>query len=339
MSLLPQQILPQDTPFGRASPDGMVKIDHDWWLLLYNLCQQVLGTSGAIPISDAELLSSTDSDAADADAVVLRRPINNALVLAQNTEDQGADITALQHAVGNALILAQDNLLPDTTNVISVDNLQQPLELVDGTSFELDTPGVTHGIVIRFTYGSGTTIAGYVGNGSEFFAGAAMADFGLWCHNGTLRLAYGTSGNTGFSISNVGACAIPGTLGLSGSGTYGSSWLGNVSTSQFGFAAGAGGAVTQTVSRSTGVTLNKICGAITLFSAAGVGTATTFTVTNSLVAATDVVVVCQKSGTDAYEIDVTAIAASSFTITFLDLTGVTVEQPVFNFVVIKAAAS
>jgi hypothetical protein len=110
MSLLPQQILPQDTPFGRASPDGMVKIDHDWWLLLYNLCQQVLGTSGAIPISDAELLSSTDSDAADVDAVVLRRRIDNALLLAQQDSPTNADDLP---DIARSLLLAQDALIPD----------------------------------------------------------------------------------------------------------------------------------------------------------------------------------------------------------------------------------
>ena len=52
----------------------------------------------------------------------------------------------------------------------------------------------------------------------------------------------------------------------------------------------SGGAVTQLTSKSTGVTLNKPCGAITLHNASLTGDAeVTFTVTNSEVAATDVV--------------------------------------------------
>lgn len=101
----------------------------------------------------------------------------------------------------------------------------------------------------------------------------------------------------------------------------------------------SGGAVTQASSRTTGVTLNALCGAITLVSAAGSTTAASFTVTNSEVAATDVIVLSQKSGTDLYRLAVTAVAAGSFQITFNTISGTTTEQPVINFAVIKAVAS
>jgi hypothetical protein len=106
-----------------------------------------------------------------------------------------------------------------------------------------------------------------------------------------------------------------------------------------GYTTGSGGTVTQGTSRTTGVTLNKTNGAITLFSAAGLATFQSFTVTNSTVAATDVVHVTQKSGTDLYQIFVTATAAGSFRITFATTGGITVEQPVFNFAVIKAVTA
>lgn len=106
-----------------------------------------------------------------------------------------------------------------------------------------------------------------------------------------------------------------------------------------GYGTGAGGTVTQSTSRTTGVTINKACGAITLVSAAGSTTFQSFTVTNSLVAATDVIRVCQKSGTDKYAIWVTAVAAGSFVITFATLSGTTTEQPVFNFAIIRAVTS
>jgi hypothetical protein len=112
-----------------------------------------------------------------------------------------------------------------------------------------------------------------------------------------------------------------------------------VGSGGLGYGTGSGGTVTQATSRTTGVTLNKTNGAITLFSAAGLATYQTFTVTNSTVAATDVIHVCQKSGTDKYIILVTAVAAGSFAITFATTGGVTTEQPVFNFVVIKAVTA
>ena len=87
------------------------------------------------------------------------------------------------------------------------------------------------------------------------------------------------------------------------------------------------------------MTINKTSGAITLFSAAGSATAATFTVTNSTVEATDVIILNQKSGTDLYDLKVTAVAAGSFNITFNTTGGTTTEQPVFNFAVIKAVAA
>ncbi len=118
--------------------------------------------------------------------------------------------------------------------------------------------------------------------------------------------------------------------------------VGNItanSTGGIGYATGAGGTVTQLSSRTTGVTIDKTTGAITLVSAAGSASYQTFTVTNSTVAATDVVIVNQKSGTDKYIISVTAIAAGSFSITFATTGGTTTEQPVFNFAVIKGVTA
>jgi hypothetical protein len=125
---------------------------------------------------------------------------------------------------------------------------------------------------------------------------------------------------TGTSLAVTGAVTSSGTAGV-------------------GYATGAGGTVTQATSRTTGVTLNKTAGAITLFSAAGTTTAASFTVTNSTVAATDVIILNQKSGTDLYDLMVTAVAAGSFRITFRTTSGTTTETPVFNFAVIKAVAA
>ena len=125
---------------------------------------------------------------------------------------------------------------------------------------------------------------------------------------------------TGTSLTATGVIASTGTAGV-------------------GYATGAGGTVTQGTNRTTGVTINKTTGAITLFSAAGSATAATFTVTNSTVAATDVIILNQKSGTDLYDLMVTAVAAGSFNITFRTTGGTTTETPVFNFAVIKGVAA
>ena len=136
------------------------------------------------------------------------------------------------------------------------------------------------------------------------------------------------NGFVGNVTGNVSATTVTATGAITSTGTAG-----------VGYSTGAGGAVTQATSRTTGVTLNKTTGAITLVSAAGSATAATFTVTNSTVAATDVIILNQKSGTDLYDLKVTAVAAGSFNITFNTTGGTTTEQPVFNFAVIKAVAA
>lgn len=130
-----------------------------------------------------------------------------------------------------------------------------------------------------------------------------------------------------------------GTVSITGAITAAGGFLSSSATAGVGYATGAGGAVTQITNRTTGVTLSKPTGAITLISAAGSATPATFTVTNTLVAATDTIVVNQKSGTDLYEIFVTAVGAGSFNITSFTTGGTTTEQPVFNFSVIKAVAA
>jgi len=106
-----------------------------------------------------------------------------------------------------------------------------------------------------------------------------------------------------------------------------------------GYATGAGGTVTQATSRTTGVTLNKPSGAITMFSAAGSATAATFTVTNSTVAATDTISLGQKSGTNLYNFIVTGVAAGSFNVTFYTTGGTATDAPVINFNVVKGVAA
>jgi hypothetical protein len=108
---------------------------------------------------------------------------------------------------------------------------------------------------------------------------------------------------------------------------------------QIGYATGAGGAVTQITSRTTGVTLNKASGQITLFNVAGSAAYTSFTVTNSFVGVNDTIDIVQKSGTDRYIILITDVAAGSFEVTFATTGGTTAEAPVFTFNVIKGAVA
>lgn len=111
-----------------------------------------------------------------------------------------------------------------------------------------------------------------------------------------------------------------------------------------GYATGAGGVVTQLTNKSTAVTLNAICGTITMDAATlAHQTPVAFTLTNSAIAATDVVVVSVKSGgtAGAYLVSAGAVAAGSCSITLFNCqtSGNLSEAVVLSFAVIKAVAA
>ncbi len=104
-----------------------------------------------------------------------------------------------------------------------------------------------------------------------------------------------------------------------------------------------GGTVTQASSKSTAVELNTHSGQITMDDANLADDAiVSFTVTNSNVAATDVVIVNHSSGgtIGSYVVQAHTPAAGSFKIGVINVSGGTLgEQPVISFAVIKGASS
>lgn len=116
----------------------------------------------------------------------------------------------------------------------------------------------------------------------------------------------------------------------------------NLNNDKAGYIAGEGGVVTQATSKSTGVTLNKRCGDITLNNAAlAANTSVTFTLTNSTIAATDIVVMNHSSAGTAGAYTFTAqCAAGSANITVRNVTaGSLSEAIVVRFAVVKAATT
>lgn len=113
--------------------------------------------------------------------------------------------------------------------------------------------------------------------------------------------------------------------------------------SGIGYRNGVGSTVTQATNRSTGVTINAMCGTITTHNASLAAEASAvFTVTNSFVEIGDVVVISQRSGKVALntQVEVTAVANGSFDITVINnnVAAGTAETGaiVLNFAVIKA---
>jgi hypothetical protein len=109
-----------------------------------------------------------------------------------------------------------------------------------------------------------------------------------------------------------------------------------------GYASGAGGSVTQATNRTTGVTLSKLSGRITTTaSSMAAQTPTTFTVTNTTVAATDVVTVAKVSGDADTQCWVNSVGSGSFTVTLFNTHASAADTTAFvlNYAVIKAVAN
>ena len=110
-----------------------------------------------------------------------------------------------------------------------------------------------------------------------------------------------------------------------------------------GYSTGSGGTVTQATNKSTGVTLNTLCGQITMNNAALAAAAeVSFTLTDSTIGASDVIVACIKSGATAgaYNVQCDAVAAGSCRISVGNMsTGSLSEAIVLSFVVIKAVTA
>ncbi len=126
---------------------------------------------------------------------------------------------------------------------------------------------------------------------------------------------------TGTSLETTGALTSSGTAGM-------------------GYTTGAGGTVTQITSKSTGVTLNKITGTITMQAAAlAAATIVSFTVTNSTIAATDNVILSHvATGTvGSYLLNASTIGAGSFIINVRNTSAGSLSEAIqIRFTIIKS---
>lgn len=124
-------------------------------------------------------------------------------------------------------------------------------------------------------------------SGQRFFAtggGQIVGDSGVSWPAGLTAGSATLGGTADAANTTFGALGVTGALASS-------------PTLGLGYATGAGGTVTQLTNKSTGVTLNTVCGAITMNNAQlNAGALVAFTLTDSAIAATDTVIVNHLSG-------------------------------------------
>lgn len=104
----------------------------------------------------------------------------------------------------------------------------------------------------------------------------------------------------------------------------------------------SGGTVTQLTSKATGVTLNKPCGEITMDAAAlAAATVVSFTMTNSVLAAGDVLVLNHVSGGTLGVYGLNAACASGSAVVYVrnNTAGSLSEAIVIRFAAVKGATS
>tara|TARA_R110000822_G_scaffold295242_1_gene417416 strand:+ start:391 stop:795 length:405 start_codon:yes stop_codon:yes gene_type:complete len=110
---------------------------------------------------------------------------------------------------------------------------------------------------------------------------------------------------------------------------------------EIGYSAAAQGAVTQLTSKSTGVTLNKSAGRITMSGVElAANTAVSFTLTNSLISANDAIIVNVSGGgtAAAYTTYISSMTTGSAVIALRNLTASALSEAVIiNFATIHGA--
>ena len=113
-------------------------------------------------------------------------------------------------------------------------------------------------------------------------------------------------------------------------------------TQEIGYAAAAQGTVTQATNKTTGVTLNKSAGRITMNGALlAANTAASFTLTNSLISTADSIIVNVSGGgtAAAYTTYISSMTAGSAVVSLRNMTaGDLSEAVIINFAIIHGAS-
>lgn len=291
---------------------------------------ETMGGTDIISVSEAGVVAMTHttldtstitSASASALAVGLNGATNPALQVDASTASSATGIKVKSAAVtGGAAV----SVVSSGTN--------EPLTIDAKGSGTVTIAGTSTGAV---TITPATTITGALTN-----TGATYANGGV-DRSTAAALAIGATNATSVVIT-------PATT-ITGAATFSSSAKSTSATAGVGYGTGAGGTVIQITNRSTGVTIDKVCGTIqTDTTSLAAGASAEFTVTNSAVAIGDVVVVSQRSGSSnaagvagTTHVHVVTVANGSFIISVDNNSSTTAETGaiIINFAVIKAVAA
>ena len=267
------------------------------------------GATVQTPVNDLSLLTAATANTFTANQII------------SATDNTNAALRVTQLGTGLALRI-EDSTNPDNSPVvvdasgsvgIGTAAPGSALEVVSSGSatsqFRVTGGSAASPQAVFYAYASGVSGANGVGIGAGFLAG------------GYGPLVLETSGTTRLSIDASGNIL-------------------NVSTGGLGYGTGSGGTVTQLTNKSTGVTLNKTNGQITMNAAAlANGASVAFNLTNSTISNTDLLLT-NCSSNSGYTITCTSCTVGSANIRVTNVSGGSLSEAlVINFAVIKAVTS
>jgi hypothetical protein len=258
---------------------------------------------GVAPLSVGALTQAITSASANALAVGPAGTTNPALNVDASTGSAVTGLNVVAAASGSGVALAA---LGGTNESVTIDG--------KGTGgVKLNSVGGTGAIRLGGA-GSGNNATGLTVTPAAAASGLAVAVVSTGTNenltidakgSGTISLNVTGTGNIVLGRAATGV-SLAVTAGLTSSGPTGAG---------IGYATGAGGTVSQLTDRTTTVILNKLSGTITTQATSlAAGASVQFTVTNSTVAAGDVVVAAIQSGptNTSTSVHVVTVAAGSF---------------------------
>jgi hypothetical protein len=245
--------------------------------------------------------------------------------------------------ISGSAVVTTDPRLSDTRDPKSHNNTAHSETYITSASAVIPNVAITGATKTKITYDAKGLITSGVDATTADIADSADKRY---CTDAQKTIIANTSGsNTGdasghsllaplaspsLTTPNIGAAtgtslAVTGAITSSGGG--------------IGYAVGSGSSVTQGTNRTTGVTMNKLCGNITMFSGSQAAAAVVaFTLTNSFIAATDIVIVQHISATNAGCWEFSNVpAAGSVSINVKNISAATITSATpLRFAIIKA---